>query len=112
MYKESGKYETPSPHVSASTAVLPSSSNVSGKEPEELQKMMGHFGNISFLVHMAQEYEQYSLLNSYRFEEEAFVKTVKLVLREEFQYGSNGVTVIFCIRGSKMMMDHLQIKPE
>ena len=56
---------------------------VTDKEPEVLREMMNHFGNKAFLLHQAQGFEQFPLVTSYNREEESFVKTVKIVSRDE-----------------------------
>ncbi len=65
--------------ITANSSQATSSLQVQCTEGEVLSSMLSHFGNKSFLKHQAQGFEQFPLINSYKHEEENFLKTVQLV---------------------------------
>ena len=58
-------------------------------EQKLLVSMMSYFGNKSFLKHHAQGFEQYPLFNSYKQEEDSFLKTVKIIPSSQLPSGAN-----------------------
>lgn len=70
-------------NISTSTDRL----TISDEEPNELLLLLTNFGNKSFLTHQAQGFEQCSLENAYRLQEESFLKTSTVVSSDRFPPG-------------------------
>lgn len=47
------------------------------KEPTELDSMKNYFQNKAFMLHQAQGFEKYPVINAYKSEEGSVLKTVK-----------------------------------
>lgn len=57
-----------------------------------LSVMEDKFENKTFLRHQAQGFEQLPLVNSYKTEEESFLKTVKIVPKKSVPHGANVIS--------------------
>ena len=75
--------------LQASPCALPSALQVTSNEETVLTSMRDQFGNKPFLRHQAQGFDQYSLVNAYKAEEETFLKTVRSVTHDKVPKGSN-----------------------
>ena len=86
MTEEEWKYTNT---INASSSNITTNLEVTCTEQEVLKNMVEHFGNKSFLKHKAQGFDQFSLVNSYKAEEENFLKTFKIVSNREIPDGAN-----------------------
>ena len=75
--------------VSANSGTTSSRTSLLSTEKDVLTSMLQNFGNKPFLKHEAQGFDQFPLFNSYRTEEESFMKTVRPVpIQDVPQYGN------------------------
>jgi len=85
-------YESSTDTATASFGVVTSATPcVTGTEPIVLASMVKHFGKKPFLKHQAQGFEQYSLSKAYDAEEETFIKTIKIIPRDDVPADANMV---------------------
>lgn len=62
---------------------------VSSTEYIFIASMADYFGNKSFLKHQAQGFEQFPLINSYKQEEETFLKSAEIIPSHKIPAGAN-----------------------
>lgn len=75
LTNETWKYTETSTANSAQPTVM----SVETQEPEVLNDMLQHFGNKQFMLHQAQGFPQFPLVNAFNMEEDIFLKTVQIV---------------------------------
>lgn len=76
------------------------------QEWQVLSALEDHFGNRTFLRHQNQGFEQFPTVNSYKTEEETFLKTVKIVLKHNVSHGANAISSHTLYKIKKAMMGH------
>lgn len=86
LTKEQWKFASALP---ASTVTVSNGLQVTSIESSVLSSMLRHFGNKPFLIHEAQGFDQFPLVNAYKAEEETFLKTVRPVLKSKVPPSSN-----------------------
>lgn len=73
----------------ASTGRVADKLEVTSTESSVLSSMLENFGNKAFLIHQAQGFDQFPLVNAYKAEEETFLKTVRPVSKCKIPPASN-----------------------
>ena len=73
----------------ASAGTISTESQVQSTEQKVLSSMISYFGNKSFLKQQAQGFEQCPLFNSYKEEENSFLKTVKVIPSSQLPSAAN-----------------------